>query len=69
MQTNLSTISHVRTDRPAPLLPGFYSMQTLSSDVSMPNITQYHRKAGSALQWKDKMAKERLFAALALCSS
>ena len=51
------------------MLPGFYSMQTISVDDSVPSITQYHRKPEPAVGWKNRMVKRRIFDAYALCSS
>jgi len=59
----------IETDRPAPLLPGLYSIQTLSEDGVLPQITQYHKKPEPAVQWKNVMAKQRLYDAYILCSS
>lgn len=70
MQSDKLPAPHnIETSRPAPLLPGFYSLQTISLDDSRPSITQYHRKPEPAVRWKTKMAKQRLFDAYALCSS
>jgi hypothetical protein len=51
------------------MLPGFYSMQAMSNEPELPHITQYHRKPEPAVQWKNRLAKKRLFDAFALCSS
>jgi hypothetical protein len=70
MQSNkLSTNKLIETDRPAPLMPGFYSLQALSDDGVLPNITQYHKKPEPAVNWKNYMAKKRLHDAYVLCSS
>jgi hypothetical protein len=65
----LSKNKDIETNRPAPLLPGYYSVQTLSEEDVLPNITQYHRKPEPAIAWKNVMAKKRLFDAYLLCSS
>lgn len=59
----------IETNRPAPLIPGFYSIQALSDDDSCPSVTQYHRKPEPAVRWKKGMVKKKLFDAFALCSS
>lgn len=59
----------IETNRPAPILPGFYSMQALSNEPGLPHITKYHRKPEPLVKWKNQMAKQRLFDAFALCSS
>lgn len=70
MQSNkLSNTKLIETDRPAPLLPGFYSLQALSEDGVLPHISQFHKKPEPAVKWKNYMAKKRLHDAYVLCSS
>jgi len=70
MQSNqLQNKKQIEIDRPAALLPGFYSIQALSEGGVLPHITQYHKKPEPAVQWKNVMAKKRLHDAYALCSS
>lgn len=70
MQSNkVSKNKSIETDRPAPLMPGFYSIQALSDDGVLPNISQFHKKPEPAVDWKNQMAKKRLHDAYALCSS
>lgn len=65
----LSKNKEIETSRPAPLLPGYYSLQALSDDDVLPNLTQYHKHPEPALAWKSLMAKRRLFDSFLLCSS
>ena len=53
----LNTILHKElTDRPAPLLPGLYSMQAVSEDPTQPDVTVYRLSAKEADEWKTSMA-------------
>jgi hypothetical protein len=69
MSQPLQSNQQIETNRPAPILPGFYSMQALSDESELPHITQYNRKPEPLVRWKNKMTKQRLFDAFALCSS
>lgn len=64
MQTTLSTIPQITTDRSAPILTGFYAIQALSNDGI--NITQYHRIYGLALMWVSEMIEKKVFDGFAL---
>ena len=68
MQTTLSTITKITTSRPAPLLPGYHSLQALSTDDVFPSITQYHRTPEPALRWMKSMAHRNLYDAYILSS-
>jgi hypothetical protein len=69
MSQQLQNNQQIVTNRPAPILPGFYSMQALSEESEIPHITQYHKKPEPLVRWKNQVAKKRLFDAFALCSS
>jgi len=64
MQTTLSPIPQITTNRPAPILTGFCAIQALSNDGI--NITQYHRKSGSLLTWFCEMVEKKVFDGFAL---
>lgn len=69
MQTTLSTVPQVTTNRPALFMPGFYALQALSTDDVFPSITQYHRRPEPAVRWMNGMAKKKLFDNFLLSSS
>ena len=45
------------TNRPAPMLPGLYSVQAIPSDMRCPDVTIYRRDASDAVAWKSLMVK------------
>lgn len=49
------------TNTPAPLLPGLYSLQSVSSVEGLPDVTTYRATVEEILQWKDTAARTGKF--------
>lgn len=49
------------TNKPAPYVPGLYSVQAVSLTKGLPDVTIYRESASEALSWKTESAKRGLF--------